>query len=308
MADFILHHYPPSPVAEKVRTAFGLKKLRWRSCEQNRLPDRPELFAMTGGYRRIPVMQVGADIFCDTQCILPALDRIAPEPSLFPDGFVGLPIGFSRWTDNELFQTGFRAAFAPVMDKLPPALLADRARLYIGEDADMAAELADMPHTLAQMRAMLGWMDERLGHAPHLFGARPGYGDLVLWYFVWFVRERYPDAETFFAEFENILAWAARMAAIGHGDQSAITPAEALAIAKTATPQTAPREDPRDPQGLKPGMTASVAPLTDSGETAVTGAIRAVARDWIALTIEGPETGELAVHFPRVGYRVTPQG
>ena len=53
MTDFILHHYPPSPVSEKVRAGFGLKGLAWRSVEQNRLPDRPELFAMTGGYRRI---------------------------------------------------------------------------------------------------------------------------------------------------------------------------------------------------------------------------------------------------------------
>ena len=57
MAEIILHHYPQSPVAEKVRTGLGLKKLAWRSVEQNRLPDRPELLAMTGGYRRIPVIR-----------------------------------------------------------------------------------------------------------------------------------------------------------------------------------------------------------------------------------------------------------
>jgi len=308
VSDFILHHYTPSPMAEKVRTAFGLKKLAWRSCEQARLPDRPELFAMTGGYRRIPVMQVGADIFCDTQCILPAIERLAPEPTLFPDGFPGLPLALSRWTDDELFQTGFRAAFAPALDTAPPALVADRARLYLGENADMEAERRDMPHTLAQMRAMLGWIDERLGHASHIFGPRPGYGDITLWYFVWFVRERYAEAPALFAEFPQINAWAGRMAAIGHGEHTEITPAEALNIAKSATPRTEIKDDPRDPQGLRPGMTADVAPLTDSGEKAVRGLIRAVARDHIALTLETPEAGELAVHFPRLGYRVTPLG
>ena len=63
MSDIIFHHYPPSPVAEKVRKTFGIKGLSWASCEENRLPPRPELFAMTGGYRRIPVMQIGADIY-----------------------------------------------------------------------------------------------------------------------------------------------------------------------------------------------------------------------------------------------------
>ncbi|MBC8048876.1 MAG: glutathione S-transferase N-terminal domain-containing protein [Chitinophagales bacterium] len=85
MTDIIIHHYPQSPVAEKVRTGLGLKKLSWQSVEHNRLPDRPELFAMTGGYRRIPVMQIGADLYCDTQCILRELERRFPTPTFFPN-------------------------------------------------------------------------------------------------------------------------------------------------------------------------------------------------------------------------------
>src|SRR5689334_19212590 len=34
---------------------------------------RPELMPMTGGYRRTPVLQIGADIYCDTQLILRVL-------------------------------------------------------------------------------------------------------------------------------------------------------------------------------------------------------------------------------------------
>ena len=74
MTEFILHHYPLSPYAEKIRTGFGIKRLAWRSVEHNRMPERPELFPMTGGYRRIPVLQIGADIYCDTQCILRELE------------------------------------------------------------------------------------------------------------------------------------------------------------------------------------------------------------------------------------------
>src|SRR5258708_14571965 len=93
MTEMIIHHYPASPVSEKIRAGMGIKKLTWRCVEQNRLPDRPELFAMTGGYRRIPVMQIGADIYCDTQCVLRELERRGPPPPLFSDnsGGVGLP-------------------------------------------------------------------------------------------------------------------------------------------------------------------------------------------------------------------------
>jgi len=130
MSEIILHHYPPSPVSEKIRTGPGLKQLSWRSVEQSRLPDRPELFAMTGGYRRIPVMQLGADIYCDSLCILTELERLHP-----------------------------------------PALLADRARLYLGPDGSFADEVKDLPHVLAQFRAQLGWLETRLQTGRDYMGA-----------------------------------------------------------------------------------------------------------------------------------------
>jgi glutathione S-transferase len=64
-SEIILHNYPQSPVAEKVRVALGIKKLEWRDVEIPRLPPKPMLTALTGGYRRTPVMQIGADIYCD---------------------------------------------------------------------------------------------------------------------------------------------------------------------------------------------------------------------------------------------------
>lgn len=306
MSEFILHHYPPSPVSEKIRTGFGLKNLSWRSVEQNRLPDRPELFAMTGGYRRIPVMQIGADIYCDTQCILREIEARAPEPTFFPNQSAGLPVAFSRWTDGELFDAAFRVALAPVAEGLPAAFVADRARLYIGPDADLGKELEDLPHTLAQLRPQLGWLEERLESGEtYLLGEKPGMPDLSAWFIYWFVSERYEQANEFFSEFPNLNNWAKRMAAIGHGTSTSMTPVEALNIAKAVTPDTKEQYDPRDPQGLKPGMNATITPTTDSGEIAVAGIIRATSRDAVTLTIENPECGQVAVHFPRVGYRVS---
>ncbi len=314
MSELILHHYPPSPVSEKIRTAMGLKGLAWRSVEQNRLPERPELFAMTGGYRRIPVLQVGADIYCDTQLIFDELERRAPSPSLHPPGAAtaggGIAFGLSRWIDSELFELGVRTAFAPVADSLPPALVADRTRLYFGPDGDMAKEAADMPHTLAQLRAQLGWFDAQLAAGgPFLLGDAPGMADLLAWYVVWFVRGRYGDSEAFLAEFPALLAWAERMQAMGHGTPSDMTPVQALEVAAAAEPATPIVEDPRDPQGLVPGMTVDVRPLTANGvEVPVSGTVRAVSRARIAIARVGDGCGEVVVHFPRVGYRVTRTG
>ncbi len=89
--DIILHHYPQSPVAEKVRVVLGIKNLSWYSVHIPRLPPKPDLVPLTGGYRRTPVLQVGAEIYCDTQCIIRELERRYPHPTLYPNGSAGLP-------------------------------------------------------------------------------------------------------------------------------------------------------------------------------------------------------------------------
>lgn len=59
----MLHHYPQPPVTEKVRVVLGMKDLTWKSVEIPRLPPKPNLMPLAGGYRLTPVMQIGADIY-----------------------------------------------------------------------------------------------------------------------------------------------------------------------------------------------------------------------------------------------------
>lgn len=307
MNDIILHHYPPSPVAEKIRTAFGLKGLTWRSVEHNRLPDRPELFAMTGGYRRIPVMQIGADIYCDTQLILRELEQRAPSHTLHPGGTEGIDIGLSRWADSTLFELAVRTAVVPDTGKMPAEVRQDRAQLYFGPEFDLEAAAADMPHTLAQLRAQLGWFNTALVDGGNfLAGATPGMRDVSAWYVVWFFRARFAEAEALLAEFPALLAWAERMQSIGHGTSTDMTPAQSLEIARKSESQTPQHADDNDPQDLAPGQKVSVAPMHSPGdEPAVHGVVRWVDMNRIAIEREDERCGLVVVHFPRVGYRVT---
>ncbi len=141
MSEVLLHHYPQSPVSEKVRVALGLKGLEWRSVEIPRLPPKPDLMPLTGGYRLTPVMQVGADVYCDSLCILRELERRFPEPTLFPGNSDGMPWGVSRWTDGLLFHTVISLVFADAADELPPEFFADRGPLYFGDAFDIKALL-----------------------------------------------------------------------------------------------------------------------------------------------------------------------
>ena len=93
MADarsIILHEYPTSPYAEKIRLALRLKNLAWSRVEIPVIMPRPDLMPLTGGYRRTPVMQIGADIYCDTAIILRELEARFPMPALKLPGHEGL--------------------------------------------------------------------------------------------------------------------------------------------------------------------------------------------------------------------------
>src|SRR5215469_13176395 len=85
----ILQQYAESPFSEKVRKLFALKHLAWRAVEQPSIMPKPDLVPLTGGYRRIPVLQVGADIYCDSQLIARTLERRHPTPTIYPDGSEG---------------------------------------------------------------------------------------------------------------------------------------------------------------------------------------------------------------------------
>lgn len=307
MTEIILHHYPQSPVSEKVRVGLGIKRLAWRSVEIPRLPPKPELMPLTGGYRRTPVLQVGADVYCDSQCILRELERRCPEPSFFPGNSAGIAWGVSRWTDGTLFDTAVKLVLGAAADQLPEAFAKDRGRLYLGPDADFAAIQADLPHVVAQLRAQLGWIDDRLATGrSFVLGDQPGLPDALAYYLVWFIRGRWDGGPGLLSQFPALEAWERRVAAIGHGSPSEMTAGEALDIARAATTEIPEGADADDPQGLTPGMAVSVVPDVDGGDPVVTGTVRRVDRETISILRDDPRVGEVCVHFPRVGFRVAP--
>jgi glutathione S-transferase len=305
MSEIILHHYPQSPVSEKVRVGLGIKRLAWASVEMPRLPPKPDLVALTGGYRRAPVMQIGADIYCDSQCILRELQRRYPQPTFYPGGGDGLPWALSRWTDGELFTHAAAIVLGHAPAKLPPEFAADRGRLYFGPDWNLERLHDDLPHIVAQLRGALGWLDQRLsGGRTFVLGSAPGLPDAACYYIVWFLRGRWDAGAKFLSEFPALCAWEDRVRTIGHGTSREMQSSEAIAIARETEQATTEGGDPNDPQGITPGLRVSVVPITDSGDVEVVGIVRAVDRETIAVLRDDPRVGTVCVHFPRVGYRV----
>ncbi|MCH6583151.1 MAG: glutathione S-transferase family protein [Proteobacteria bacterium] len=306
MSSVILHHYPQSPVSEKVRVVLGIKQLDWRSVEIPRLPPKPDLMPLTGGYRRTPVMQIGADVYCDSQCIIRELERRFPEPTLYHGGGAGMVWGVSRWTDGPLFTLAILLVFGAQADELPKEFADDRGRLYFGPDYDLQAMKRQLPQTLAQLRAQLGWMEQRLATGrTFILGSEPSLPDALCYYLVWFIRGRYAGGPEFLSQFPNLVAWEQRVGGIGHGQPSDMTADEALAIAKTTSSQTEALADPGDPESLAPGLYVTVVPAGIGGDPAVTGEIVSVSAEKIAIRRSHDRVGDVVVHFPRVGYQVS---
>jgi glutathione S-transferase len=299
----ILHHFEASPFSEKIRLIFGLKKIPWTSVVISRIMPRPDLMPMTGGYRRTPVLQIGADIHCDTQCIMRELERRFPEPSLLASGTEGLAWASAMWTDRSFFQNTVNLIFGSLADKVPADFIADREKLR-GAKFDVPAMTAAVPQMRDQLRAHLGWIDTQLAdERTWLAGETPSLVDVNAYMNLWYVRTHLDNAEDLLAEFDHARAWAGRLRAIGHGTRTEMSPAEALELAARSMPETAELHDPNDPNGRKVGDKVEVMP-DDYGKVRVAGEIVALSPQHIAIRRHDRRAGEVVVHFPRAGFLI----
>src|SRR6202012_517845 len=150
MKQLILHHYPMSPFAEKIRLIFGFKNLHWSSVIIPNIMPKPDLTALTGGYRKAPALQIGADIYCDSQLIMRELERRHPSPSFYPAGR-GAADALAWWAEKTTFSPAAGIKFAKAPDALPEGFLEDRAR-FSGRNIDPATMMAAVPSLLDQVR------------------------------------------------------------------------------------------------------------------------------------------------------------
>lgn len=301
--DIIFHHFDASPFSEKVRLAFGLKGLAWRSVRVSPIMPRPDLMPLTGGYRRTPTMQIGADIYCDTAVILAEIEARWPSPPFWPKGFAGLVSMLGVWSDRTFFQNTVNLVFGSLADGIPKEFIEDRQKLR-GGSFDIERMKAAIPQMRDQFRAHAHWIETQFeGRQDGLLGAY-SLADIHAYMNIWYVTRRLEVGETLIAEFPKLKAWAARLAAFGHGERTEITSGAALEMATAATPTTKPKADPKDPNGRKPGDRVAVAP-DDYGRIAVTGEIVALSAERIAIRRRDDVAGEIVVHFPRAGFLVT---
>jgi glutathione S-transferase len=304
MSDLILHHYPTSPFAEKIRLILGYKQLAWKSVFIPMIMPKPDLTALTGGYRKTPVLQIGADIYCDTALICDVLEHLAPTPTIYPDAVKGAARIVAQWADSALFTAAMAYNFQPagvaqVFAGAPAegvqAFVADRTAMRGG-----AARMASADAT-GTYKSYLRRIASMLHGQDFLFGEQPGVADFAVYHPLWFTQERTPALAGIFDATPEIQAWMARMQAIGHGTAGKCSAEEALQVARNSTPATEAGDVFQDEHGIALGSPVLVA-ADNFGLEPTEGELISATRTRYTLRRTDDRAGTVHVHFPRVGF------
>ena len=300
----ILHQYALSPFAEKARLMLGFKGLPWRGVTVPATLPKPDVVALTGGYRRTPFLQIGADIYCDTALIAEVLEHLQPEPALFPAHFKGAARVFAQWADTSLFWAAMTYSLQPtgakqLFEGLPGAL----AKAFADDRRQMSAGMfvQRLPEATAAYRSYLRRIATMVDEHPFLFGEAPCVADFAAYHPLWFTRHAVPALAGILDATPSVVEWMDRMAAIGHGAHAPLGAAEAIALAAASEPEPLGPQVFQDEHGIARGTPVTVA-AESFGTEPTAGTLLAATRTRLTLARNDPRAGAVQVHFPRIGY------
>ncbi|KRR19442.1 glutathione S-transferase family protein [Bradyrhizobium retamae] len=303
MSELILHHYDFSNYSEKIRVALGYKSLEWSSVIVPPVTPKPDLTALTGGYRRAPVLQIGADIYCDTRLILRELERRHPRPSLFPPGQIGLANAVAAWAEGPLFRSVMLYAWGTNHDLMPQELFEDRARMRGLPVPSVKSVERAAARSAPLVRTQMPLIEDMLADGrPWICGTNVTVADLAVFHAMWFLTDRSPRLSHEFDRFELLRQWMSRMRAIGHGRSRTITASAAIEVARSSSP-TVPRTSVRQPEDPKLGSLVEIR-AADYAKDAIVGTLALVDDDEIAVWLRSDQAGDVIVHFPRIGFEL----
>lgn len=308
--ELILHHFLVSPFSEKIRLVLGYKQLAWKSVLVPGTLPKPDVVTLTGGYRKSPFLQIGADIYCDSALICDVLERLQPSPTLYPDALDGIARTLAQWADGTLFWSALAAPrdtgqlFAGMAPGTAAAFGADREAMkgtmlrLRGPDAAAASK--------TYLRRLSNMFDRHSGDRPFLLGQSPCIADFSVYHTLWFSRRYVPDVAAMLMREPLLACWMERMAALGHGPMQQVDANAAIAAAAAAQPLPVgqgPLADAvfQDDHGIALGSHVRIA-AESFGPEASEGELVAATSTHFSLRRHDARAGTVHVHFPRIGY------
>lgn len=299
MSDLILHHYPLSPFSEKIRAMLGYAGLPWQSVLTREMPPRPQLAALAGGYRRVPVAQIGADVFCDSRSIAAEIATLSGQPELALENCSAEAREYAAIVDLEVFLACVVVAGSRQLNQriretmsLPDIARFVWDRLGIGLKAKVKG--AGIRGARPRVLQHLADVEARL-RQDFLFGPKPNHADFSTYHSLWFIRDM--GGSTLVDAYPKTLAWMERMKAFGHGQRREISAERALEIARTSRPRAIAEEHRQD---ALIGRQCSVVP-TDYGQVPTMGLlVGSTPSRWVL------QRECVNVYLPKTDFALTP--
>jgi glutathione S-transferase len=297
--ELILHNNPRSMFSEKVRRVLAYKGLAWTDIEVSPVPPKTDFIPLTGGYRRMPVLQIGADVYCDSALIVRTLERIAPTPTVFPMESAGRAEMIADWADHRVALWAIIAVFPDYLQKVPEAFIRDRSELI----PDLAPERVRVlaPHALEQFNQFVRFVDLALGAGPFVAGSAFSVADAACYHVINLTQAN----DRVFAGpagCPRIVAWLDRIAAFQPSHVRRQPSVYPLDVAQASAPADLGTVD-QNPMGLVLGDAVTIA-ADDYATNPIAGELVKLTADEAAIRQCTERLGEIVIHFPRLGYRL----
>jgi glutathione S-transferase len=302
MTDLILHQYQLSPFSEKVRRVLAFKRLAWKSVRAPAVMPKPDLIPLTGGYRKIPVLQVGNHVYCDTARICQLLESRKPTPTLYPTPLAAV---FGEWADSALFESSVPMIMRPTrFDDLLRWLTPEEQQSMVDDRRAMrkdALRVAAGPKTLvANFGVYVQRLEDALSGRDYLLANEPCIADFSAYHSMWIVEHVAPEK---LAQFARVRAWMERIASLPDPGITELSSEDALRIARESDSDWTPSEPFADPTGLQIEQRVNVR-ATDYGREETIGVLAHSSASEVVLRRSDERAGTVYVHFPRLGFEV----
>ena len=301
MSDLILHEYEMSPFSEKMRKVLGFKGLTYHAVEQPNIAPKPALTPLTGGYRRIPVLQIGAHIYCDTALMVRELERRFPEPCLTPPHLLGAAEIIADWADHRLFSMSAMPTVIALAELLPPEFFEDRAKMSPGFKAEGAGAM--LPHFESQMLLAMSNLDSQLRATPFLLGENPTLADMSVYHVLNFSSAA-PVFGNGIAARPALNEWLEKMRGMESGDATPMEASVALEIARATHPDMTPPDDVVEDPALPADAQVTIQ-ADDYGQEVTQGKVVWTRDNELAVLRHDADLGDILVHYPKQGYRIS---
>ncbi|KAL8681215.1 MAG: hypothetical protein Q9186_002673 [Xanthomendoza sp. 1 TL-2023] len=320
--DIILFHYPFSPYARRVIWYLTLRGIEYAECIQPAALPREDLNALGVKYRRIPLLSIGRDIYCDTRLILQKLEEKFPSGALGasqPDQKAVEKL-LEKWIiDGGVFSRAAQA-LPPEMPLLnDPKWVKDRED-YMGRSWAKEDIVKGRPEALAHLREAFELLESTLladGRDWILNTPKASLADIeAIWPFHWLSGLEGALPPSLFGKetFPKVYAWIDRFSATVKAAKASapkvtrLKGAEAIKyIAQADFAEPGGEVDAQDPLALTKGQDVESWP-TDSGfNHRDRGQLVALTRHEVVLKTQA-KVGhkDVHIHHPRTNFRIRP--